>query len=129
MEEFLSKRDILVCLLPLTPETENILNKDLFQKLPEGAYLINVARGKHLVENDLLEMIETGHLAGAALDVFRKEPLPEEHPFWQHPKIQVTPHIASVTNPSSVVSQVLGNYERMKNDEPLHNVVDKEKGY
>ncbi len=129
LDEFLSKSDILVCLLPLTPQTENILNKELFQKLPKGAYLINVARGKHLVEEDLLEMLDSEQLTGAALDVFRTEPLPQEHPFWKHEKVQVTPHIASVTKPSSVVSQVLENYRHMKNDEPLKNVVDKEKGY
>lgn len=129
LDRFLAESDILVCLLPLTPDTENILNKNLFRKLSEKAFLINVARGKHLVENDLIEMIDNEHLSGAALDVFREEPLPKEHPFWQHQKIQVTPHIASVTKPSSVVSQVLGNYERMKNEEELQNVVDKGKGY
>ncbi|GHA26452.1 glyoxylate/hydroxypyruvate reductase A [Salinimicrobium marinum] len=129
LDPFLAESDILICLLPLTPDTENILNKDLFKKLPENAFLINVARGNHLVENDLIEMIDSGHLSGAALDVFRKEPLPEKHPFWKHPKIQVTPHIASVTKPSSVVSQILENYERMKNKEELQKVVDKEKGY
>jgi glyoxylate/hydroxypyruvate reductase A len=129
LDPFLAESEILVCLLPLTPDTENILNKDIFKKLPENAFLINVARGNHLVENDLIDMIDTGHLSGAALDVFRKEPLPEDHPFWNHPKIQVTPHIASVTKPASVVSQVLGNYERMKNKEELENVVDKGKGY
>lgn len=129
LDPFLAESEILVCLLPLTPDTENILNKELFRKLPENAFLINVARGNHLVENGLLEMIDNEHLSGAALDVFRKEPLPEEHPFWKHPKIQVTPHIASVTKPASVVSQVVGNYERMKNKEELENVVDTEKGY
>lgn len=129
LNTFLSESDILICLLPLTPKTENILNRDLFKELPKDAYLINVARGKHLVEDDLIEMIDNGHLAGAALDVFRKEPLPEDHPFWKHPKINVTPHIASVTKPSSVVSQVLENYERMKREEPLENVVKKDKGY
>ncbi|WP_424493288.1 2-hydroxyacid dehydrogenase [Salinimicrobium sp. GXAS 041] len=129
LDEFLSKSDILICLLPLTPQTENILNKDLFQKLPKGAYLINVARGKHLVEEDLLKMLDNEQLSGAALDVFRTEPLPKDHPFWKHEKVQVTPHIASVTKPSSVVSQVLENYERMKAHEPLKNVVDKQKGY
>lgn len=129
LDAFLSKSDILICLLPLTPETENILNQELFKKLPKNAYVINVARGKHLVEEDLIIAIDQGHLSGAALDVFREEPLPAEHLFWAHPKIHVTPHVASVTNPSSVVFQVLENYKRMKNGEDLKNVVNKEKGY
>ena len=129
LDAFLAESDILVCLLPLTPETENILNSTLFKKLPNNAFIINVARGKHLVEEDLLVAIDKGHLSGAALDVFREEPLPAEHLFWAHPKVQVTPHVASVTNPSSVVFQVLENYKRMKNGEDLENVVNKEKGY
>lgn len=129
LDDFLSKSDVLVCLLPLTSETEDILNSDLFSKLPKGAFLINAARGNHLVEEDLLEAIEKEQLSGAALDVFRKEPLPEGHPFWKHPKIQVTPHNASVSKPSAAVPQVLENYRRMKAGEDLLNVVDREKGY
>lgn len=128
-EEFLQNSDILICLLPLTPQTETILDKELFEKLPEGAFVINVARGEHLVEHDLLEMIDTGHLSGAALDVFREEPLPDDHPFWTHPRIKVTPHIASVTKPEAVVPQIVENYERMKEHEPLKNVVERKKGY
>jgi len=100
LEPFLNEINILVCLLPLTPLTENILNKDLFSKLPKQAFVINVARGRHLVEKDLLEYLDNGHLSGAALDVFRTEPLPQDHPFWETPKVHVTPHIASVTPPS-----------------------------
>ena len=129
LNSFLKQSDILVCLLPLTPETENILDRELMSQLPENAYLINVARGKHLVEKDLLEMIDSKHLSGAALDVFREEPLPKEHQFWKHLKIKVTPHIASVSKPSSVVSQVLENYKRMKAGKELKNVVDRKKGY
>ena len=129
LDDFLEKTSILVNLLPLTPQTENILNKGLFQKLPEGAFVINVARGEHLNEKDLLEMIDSGHLSGASLDVFRKEPLPEDHPFWSHPKIHITPHIASVTNPRSVVPQIIENYERMTEEEELLNVVERQKGY
>lgn len=129
LETFLNDLDILVCLLPLTSETENILNKELFQKLPKGAYLINVARGQHLIENDLLEMVNTGHLSGAALDVFRQEPLPEDHPFWKNPEILVTPHIASVTDPRKVAEQLAENYERMTEGEELKNVVAREKEY
>lgn len=129
LEDFLKNSEILVCLLPLTEDTENILNADLFDLLPEGAYVINVARGQHLVEHDLMEMIDKGHLSGAALDVFREEPLPEEHPFWEHPRINITPHIASLTNPESVIPQIVENYERMKEHEPLKNTVEMKKGY
>lgn len=129
LEEFLGKVNILVCLLPLTSETENILNKGLFSKLPEGAYIINVARGEHLVEHDLLEMVNSGHLSGASLDVFRKEPLPEDHPFWDNEKIKITPHIASVTDPKEVVPQIVENYERMTEGEKLKNEVPRGKEY
>ncbi len=129
LEDFLEKSEILVNLLPLTPETKNILNKGLFEKLPEGAYVINVARGEHLVELDLIEMLDQEHLSGAAMDVFRQEPLPDDHPFWEHPKIFITPHIASVTHPNYVIPQIVENYERMMKEEPLKNVVEREKGY
>ena len=129
LQDFLEDSRVLVNLLPLTSETKNILNKELFKKLPEGAYVINVARGEHLVEEDLLEMINQGHLSGAALDVFRKEPLPEGHPFWDNEKIKVSPHIASVTHPKSVVPQILENYQRMKEEKELQNTVDREKEY
>lgn len=129
LEAFLKEVNILVCLLPLTPLTENILNRDLFSKLPRNAFVINVARGRHLVEKDLLEYLDNAHLSGAALDVFRTEPLPQEHPFWEHPKVHVTPHIASVSRPSSVVNQVLENYRRLQNGEPLGNTVETAKGY
>lgn len=129
LDSFLSQSDILVCLLPLTKETENILNKENFEKLPQNAFIINVARGGHLVEDDLIEMIDSGYLSGASLDVFREEPLPKEHPFWSHPKINVTPHIASVTDPLSVVPLILENYDRARNNKTLLNVVSRQKGY
>lgn len=126
---FLKQSRILICLLPLTPDTDSILNRELFDQLPREAFLINVARGQHLVEEDLLAAIDQGRLSGAALDVFREEPLPKEHPFWKHPQVQVTPHIASVTKPNAVVSQVLENYRRMRSAEKLEHEVEKEKGY
>ena len=129
LPDFLSGLDFLICLLPLTSETENILNKNLFQKLPQGAYLINVARGNHLVEKDLLEMIDNGHLSGASLDVFKQEPLPEDHPFWKHEKIKITPHVASVTHPSSVAPQLIENYTRMKNGKKPGHLVNRQKQY
>lgn len=129
LEDFLANSEVLVCLLPLTEDTENILNADLFDMLPEGAYIINVARGGHLVEHDLLEMIDNGHLSGASLDVFREEPLPKDHPFWEHDKINITPHIASLTNPKSVIPQIIENYDRMMDEKELKNEVGLEKGY
>ncbi|MBW2412778.1 MAG: glyoxylate/hydroxypyruvate reductase A [Deltaproteobacteria bacterium] len=127
--EFLSRANILVCLLPLTPATTGILNSSTFEKLPAGAYIINVARGAHLIEDDLLAALDSGHLSGACLDVFQTEPLPEDHPFWSHPKILITPHISSITDPISVMPQILENYRRMKSGKPLTHVVDIDRGY
>lgn len=127
--DFLNKSDILICLLPLTSATVNILNIETFRQLPQGAFVINVARGEHLVEEDLLEAIDTGQLSGACLDVFREEPLPKNHIFWHHPKINITPHIASITSPESVAPQIIENYRRLKEGKPLLNVVSREKGY
>ncbi|MGW8311758.1 MAG: 2-hydroxyacid dehydrogenase [Desulfuromonadales bacterium] len=127
--EFLKKADILVCLLPLTPETENILNAQTFSLLPPNAYLINVARGAHLVDIDLLAALDSGKLSGALLDVFREEPLPKQHPFWSHDKLLITPHVASVTNPKSASGQIIENYQRALNGKPLLNLVDINCGY
>lgn len=129
LEDFLSQTDILICLLPLTAATEGILNRHVFDKLPKGAYLINVARGRHLKEADLLDVLESGQLSGACLDVFRVEPLPEDHPFWNHPDIIITPHISSLTDPKAVMPQIYENYHRMKSGEPLLHVVDVKQGY
>lgn len=126
---FLAASDILVCLLPLTPATSGILDARLFRQLPAGAYIINVARGEHLVEPDLLAAIDSGRLSGALLDVFRLEPLPQDHSFWTHPRIRITPHIASITNPDSAVLQVLENYHRALSGRPLLNRVDPQRGY
>ncbi len=127
--EFLSRAEILVCLLPLTPETAGILNRDLFGQLPQGACLVNVARGEHLVEGDLLAALGEGHLRGACLDVFQQEPLPQDHPFWVHEKIMVTPHCSSITEPRSVAPQVVENYRRSQQGQPLLNQVSTERGY
>ena len=116
-------------ILPLTPATKHILNKETFSYLPKGAYLINVGRGAHNHVADILEAIENGQLSGALLDVFATEPLPKQHPFWRHPKIQVTPHIASLSNPATVVQGIVENYRRFKRGEQLLNLVEMEKGY
>ena len=126
---FLNRTEILVNLLPLTDATENILNARTFAQLPRGAWLINAARGRHLVEEDLIPALDSGQLAGAALDVFREEPLPRGHPFWKHPKIWISPHVASVTQPSTAAKGVLDGIARLRAGLPLENVVDWSEGY
>ena len=129
LSTFLSTTEILVCLLPLTKETKGILNKNFFKQLPQGAHIINAARGGHVVDKDLIEMIDNNHLSGASLDVFHQEPLPASHPFWTHEKINITPHYASVSDTASVVPQIIENYRRMKKGAPLLNSVSTVKGY
>lgn len=129
LNEFLQNVNVLVCLLPLTPQTESFLNLDFFRKCKKGTYLINAARGNHLVEEDLLTALQEGYISGAMLDVFRKEPLLKDHPFWEEEKITITPHIASVTNPKAAAPQIIENYKRMLNNQPLLNLVDRQKGY
>jgi glyoxylate/hydroxypyruvate reductase A len=128
-DEMLAQTNILVCLLPLTAETEGILNADTFAKLPAGAAVINVGRGGHLVEKDLLAALDSGQIGGATLDVFRKEPLPEKHAFWKHPRIFMTPHVASMTVPSSAVRAVVANIQRLEAGEALQHIVDMKRGY
>ena len=126
---FLARSEILICLLPLTPATEGILNADLFAALPRGAFVINVARGGHLVEDDLIPALDSGQLAGATLDVFHQEPLPADHPFWGHAGVTITPHVASISDPRSVADLVAENIRRVEaGDSPL-NVVDPAAGY
>ncbi len=129
LDLFLSTSDLLINLLPLTPETKGILNTNLFAKLKRGAYIINVGRGAHLVDNDLLAMLDSGHLSGALLDVFHNEPLPADHPFWNHSKIQITPHVASLTNFDSATDLIVENFKRSLSNQPLLHVVSQTKGY
>ena len=98
LKRCLSTCQVLVCLLPLTSKTRGILNSETFLAMPKGSYLINVARGQHLVEQDLLDALDSGQLSGACLDVFSSEPLPQDHPFWLHPNITITPHVATQTD-------------------------------
>ncbi|SHJ06192.1 glyoxylate/hydroxypyruvate reductase A [Mesonia phycicola] len=129
LNTFLAKSEVLVCMLPHTPETEDILNEELFLQLPKGAYLINVGRGAQLQEEDFLKALANGQLSGATLDVFKTEPLPEGHLFWKHKNIVITPHTASITNPKTIVPKMVENFKRMQNNEPLKDEVNLEKGY
>lgn len=129
LQSFLARSHILVNLLPLTEQTQDRLNAELFAQLPQGAYVINVGRGRHLVDEDLIAFLDNHHLAGACLDVFRMEPLPASHPFWSHPAITVTPHCSSLTSPEAVASQIVDNYYRAKQGKPLLNPVDVKLGY
>jgi glyoxylate/hydroxypyruvate reductase A len=127
--EFLAASRVLVCLLPLTADTENILNRRTLEQLKPEAYLINVARGAHLVEADLLALLDEGRLAGATLDVFRNEPLPAGHPFWQHPKITLTPHTSARTLREETVAQIASKIRAMERGDPIAGVVDRQRGY
>ena len=127
--DFLAASRVLVCLLPLTPDTRDIMNRDSLSRLQPGAYVINVARGAHLVDDDLLALLDSGHLAGATLDVFRTEPLPAGHPFWTHPKITVTPHTSARTLRSESIAQIAGKMAALQRGEPLAGVVDRGQGY
>ena len=129
LDRFLAGTRVLVNLLPLTPETENILNHHTLSQLHSGAYLINVARGHHLVEDDLLALLETGQMAGAMLDVFRTEPLPAGHPFWTHPRITVTPHTSARTLRSESIAQIVGKIQALERGEAINGVVDMKRGY
>ncbi|URK16656.1 glyoxylate/hydroxypyruvate reductase A [Thalassospira sp. GO-4] len=127
--EFLGQSDILICLLPRTSETENVLNSTTLSFLPKGAAIINAARGAMINEADLLRALDTGHLRGAFLDVAVTEPLPESHPFWDHPKIRITPHIAAETRIEESVEQIAENIDRINRGETPRGLVNRETGY
>ncbi|GAA0595894.1 glyoxylate/hydroxypyruvate reductase A [Craurococcus roseus] len=128
-DAMLRRADILVCLLPLTPETRGILDRRALGLLPHGAFLLNAARGGHVVQDDLLAALDGGRIAAAALDVFEPEPLPPDHPFWSHPRVVMTPHAASITIPSSAAPQVVENLRRARSGRPPLNLVDFGAGY
>ncbi|BAL24843.1 glyoxylate/hydroxypyruvate reductase A [Azoarcus sp. KH32C] len=129
LQPFLEGCDVLICLLPLTPATRGILNRKLFSALPAGAALINVGRGPHLVDADLVEALDSGRLSRAILDVTDPEPLPDEHPFWTHPRVFLTPHVASMTQPETAAPILLENVRRHRRGEPLLNLIDRSRGY
>ena len=127
--DFLAASRILVCLLPLTPDTDNVMRHDTLARLQPGGYVINVARGSHLVDDDLIALIDSGHLDGATLDVFRTEPLPTAHPFWTHPRITVTPHTSARTLRDESIAQIAGKITALERGEPIAGVVDLARGY
>lgn len=126
---FLASCRVLVNLLPLTPETENILNRDTLARLKPGAYVINAARGAHLVDEDLLALLDGDQLSGATLDVFRTEPLPAGHPFWMHPKITLTPHTSARTLREESIAQIARKIQALERGETVTGLVDPVRGY
>ncbi|MDT8437501.1 MAG: glyoxylate/hydroxypyruvate reductase A [Wenzhouxiangellaceae bacterium] len=129
LSELAGAVDVLINLLPLTPDTTGILNRRLFATMRPDATLVNVGRGAHLVEDDLLAALATGRPAHAILDVFRDEPLPPGHPFWQHPKIRITPHCAAITHPDEAASLAAESYRRVLGGEPPLGRVERQRGY
>ena len=129
LNAFLARTQILVNFLPLTPQTEGLLDAKLFERLPRGAYLANLARGAHVAEADLLDALASGQIAGAMLDVFAREPLPPSHPFWMHPNVIVTPHIAAQAIASLMVEQVVDNIRRIERGDTPIGLVDVARGY
>lgn len=127
--DFLQMVQILICLLPLTEETEGILNLELFKQLPSPGWIINVARGDHLVDEDLIYALDSNLLEGAWLDVFSEEPLPDKHPFWNRSNIIITPHVASITPREEAAKQIVENYKRALSGMDLNNAVDRVLGY
>lgn len=129
LKPFLARTEILVNLLPLTPETESLINRDTLSALPRGASFVNLGRGGHVVEADLATALESGQIRSAVLDVFRKEPLPLDSPFWKHPRVVVTPHVASITNPESGARKVIANLKLVRQGLPPQDQVDPKVGY
>lgn len=129
LDAFAARSEILVCLLPLTAQTRGLLDARLFARLPRGSYVINAARGAHLVVADLLAALDSGQLAGATLDVFASEPLPSDDPLWSHPLVLLTPHAASITPVDTAARLVADNLRRLGRGEPMRGVVDPARGY
>jgi glyoxylate/hydroxypyruvate reductase len=129
LDRLLAKTQILVNLLPLTDATRGILNAELFRRLPAGAAVINLGRGGHLKDADLLQALETRHLGHAVLDVFHQEPLSADHPFWSNPHVTVLPHVAASTDPESAAPIALQNVAAFRAGRPLTGVVSRSRGY
>jgi glyoxylate/hydroxypyruvate reductase A len=126
---FLAETRLLVCLLPLTPATRGILGRDTLAMLPRGAALVNIARGGHMVEQEILRLLDEGHLAGAALDVFAVEPLPADSPLWHHPRVIVTPHVSAMTLVGESMAQIAGKIRALERGEAVAGVIDRARGY
>ncbi|WP_404419523.1 2-hydroxyacid dehydrogenase [Marinospirillum sp.] len=129
LQQLVQQSDVLISLLPNTPQTRGLLDAKLLGKLPKGAALVNVARGVQVVDADLLKLLDNDHLRFAALDVFHEEPLPTDHPFWQHPKVAVTPHMAAATLPEPAVKQVVANLKKLEAGQEPEGLVKAESGY
>lgn len=127
--EVAARADILVNVLPLTEATRDVLNGALFARMPSGAAVVQIGRGEHLVEPDLISALDSGHLASASVDVFRAEPPLVDHPFWSHPKILVTPHKASDTSPGEVLRQVSDNFIALREGRRPPGAIDRAAGY
>ena len=128
-DSFLARTRVLVNVLPLTPQTRGILNARTFAAMPRGSYVVNIGRGGHVIDADLIAALDSGQLGGAMLDVFEQEPLPATHPFWRHPKVIVTPHVAAPTLTSESEAQVVDNINRLERGELPLGLVDRDKGY
>lgn len=126
---FLARSRVVINALPLTPDTRDILGAGAFAAMPKGAFLVNIGRGAHLVDRDLIAALDSGHIEAAMLDVFREEPLPALHAFWRHPKIIITPHVAAPTIVSAAAAQVIENVRRLERGEPPLGLVDRSRGY
>ncbi|SBN15755.1 2-ketoacid reductase [Klebsiella variicola] len=127
--EFLQGTRVLINLLPNTAETAGIINQTLLAQLPDESYVLNLARGVHVVEEDLLAALNSGKLKGAMLDVFSREPLPQESPLWAHPRVAMTPHVAAVTRPMEAITYIAGTINRLERGEPVSGQVDRQRGY
>jgi glyoxylate/hydroxypyruvate reductase len=126
---FMRASRVLIIIAPLTPATQDLFNRETLALLPPSSYVINVARGGMVVEEDLIELLDRGHLAGAALDVFRKEPLPPDHPLWANPKVRITPHVSALTVIGPSAQQVAQKIRRLERGESVSGVVDRRRGY